>query len=173
MVTVWQAPTSIALRQMTATSSFAHGLVALLAILLVVAVATDLRARIIPNWLNLAIALLALPWWIAVGLTVPEILLQIGLFAGALLLFAGAFAIGMMGGGDVKMIAALALWLPPAVFGEMLVWMALAGGVLTIAMLVRHRWRRDEGKPEIPYGVAISAATLLVLANDILTGRAA
>ena len=158
---------------MAATSPFAHILVALLAILLVIAIATDLRARIIPNWLNLSIALLAVPWWFAIGLGLPGIALQIGLFAGALLLFAGAFAMGMMGGGDVKMIAALALWLPPAVFGEMLVWMALGGGVLTIAMLVRHTWRRAEGRPEIPYGVAISAASLLVLANDILTGTAA
>ena len=158
---------------MAATSVSARLLAAFLAILLVTAMATDLRARIIPNWLNLAIALLAVPWWLALGLGLPAVGIQLALFAGALLLFAGAFAIGMMGGGDVKMIAALALWLPPILFGEMLVWMALAGGVLTLAMLVRHRWRRAEGRPEIPYGVAISAASLLVLANDILTGPAA
>ena len=148
-------------------------LAAALAVLLVVAVATDIRARIIPNWLNAAIALLALPWWFALGFGLPEVGIQIALFAGALLLFAGTFAIGMMGGGDVKMIAALALWMPPALFGEMLVWMALAGGVLTIVMLARHRWQRAEGRPEIPYGVAISVASLLVMANDILTAPAA
>ena len=146
-----------------------HLLAALLAALLLAAIATDLRARIIPNRLNLAIALLALPWWWVNGFGGVAILVQVGLAASALLLFTGAFALGMMGGGDVKMIVALALWLPPLMFAEMLVWMALGGGVLTLVMLVRHKVRNGEGRPEIPYGVAISAATLLVLANDILT----
>src|SRR3712207_8926707 len=50
-----------------------------------------------------------------------------------------AFAVGMMGGGDVKMIAALALWLPPAAVLKLLVIMSIAGGVLTLALLIPHR----------------------------------
>ena len=146
-----------------------HALVAALALLLVAAIATDVRARVIPNRLNLAIALLALPWWWVNGFGGGAILVQLTLFAGAFTVFTGAFAIGMMGGGDVKMIAALALWLPPTIFVEMLVWMALGGGVLTLGMLIAHKVRSGAGRPEIPYGVAISAATLMVLANDILT----
>ncbi len=45
----------------------------------------------------------------------------------------GAFAIGAMGGGDVKLIAALGLWLVPPDFMRMIVWMSIGGGVLTLA----------------------------------------
>ena len=42
-----------------------------------------------------------------------------------------------MGGGDVKLIGALALWLPWQAVLVLLVIMSLAGGVLTLAMLIR------------------------------------
>ena len=54
--------------------------------------------------------------------------------------------------------AALALWLPLPRFIELIVIMSLAGGILTLAMVVRHRWQRRLGRPEIPYGLAIVAA---------------
>jgi len=41
--------------------------------------------------------------------------------------------------------------------------------VLTLFMLARHRWLKAEGRPEIPYGVAIVAAGFWVVANDVLT----
>ena len=141
----------------------------LLASLLLVAAATDIRARIISNRLNAAIAILAVPWWFVIGLHGTDILVQIALSAGLLAVFAACFALGMMGGGDVKLIAALGLWLP---FGAMLVLlevMALAGGALTLGMLIAHRVRKASGRPEIPYGVAIVGAAFLVLSNDILT----
>jgi len=47
--------------------------------------------------------------------------------------------------------------------------MALGGGLLTIGMVIAHKLRKAPGKPEIPYGVAIVGAGLLILANDILT----
>jgi prepilin peptidase CpaA len=152
---------------------FAIVLLAILALLLIVAAATDIRSRIIPNGLNLAVALLALPWWIAIGLSGPDILLQIALSIAVLAIFGACFACGMMGGGDVKLLAALALWLPFGTMATMLAWMAIGGGVLTLAMLAAYRLRNAAERPEIPYGVAIVAATLLVVANDILTGRAA
>jgi prepilin peptidase CpaA len=159
--------------QASHVTDFPHAIALVLAMLLVGAIATDLHARIIPNWLTLAVALLAVPWWLATGLGGSAVLLQIGVALAALALFSAIFALGMMGGGDVKLIAALGLWLPPLAFCEMLVWMALAGGALTIVMLALHRLRRAEAQPEIPYGVAISASALLVLANHILTSAAA
>ena len=73
------------------------------------------KSRTIPNWLNLAIALLAIPFWWSIGLPLwPDIALQIGVAALVFGLFAIAFALGAMGGGDVKLIGALALWLPLA-----------------------------------------------------------
>ena len=78
------------------------------------------------------------------------------LAAGVFAVFAIAFRIGAMGGGDVKMVAALALWLPPLAVLKLLVIMSLAGGVLTVAMLIRHRLAKAGGRLEIPYGVAIA-----------------
>jgi prepilin peptidase CpaA len=143
---------------------------AILALLIVLAAISDLRSRTIANRLNAAIALTAPLWWWATGLSVwPDIAIQIVLALGAFALLAIAFRFGMMGGGDVKMIAAIALWLPPLPFVRMLVVMALAGGVLTLATIAWHRARRAGGQPEIPYGVAIAFATAWVVTNDILT----
>lgn len=139
-------------------------LIAALALLLLRGAVTDLRSRIISNRLNLAIALLAPLWWWANGLSLyPDIALQLGLAAAVFALFAGLFALGMMGGGDVKMLGALALWLPPEAMAALLVIMALAGGAVTIVTLVHHHLARRGGRPEIPYGVAIALAGLWVL----------
>ena len=43
---------------------------------------------------------------------------QLAAGATVFVLLAGAFYAGMMGGGDVKLAAALALWFPPARHGE-------------------------------------------------------
>jgi len=50
----------------------------------------------------------------------------------------------------------------------MLVLMSLIGGGLTLLMVIEKRLRRDAGGPlEIPYGVAIAIAALLVLREPI------
>jgi prepilin peptidase CpaA len=74
----------------------------------------------------------------------------------------------MMGGGDVKLAAALALWFPPRVTLHFLVLMSIAGGVLTLGLLVWHRVKEREGRPEIPYGVAIAFGGLAILAQRFL-----
>ena len=141
----------------------------LLAALLVVASVFDLRSRTIPNSLNLAIALLALPFWWATGLTLwPEAALQLAVAAGVFGLFALVFALGGMGGGDVKLVAAVALWLPWEAVVVLLVLMSLAGGVLTLAMVVRKRLARQEGRLEIPYGVAIAFGGLWLIGQRFL-----
>ena len=73
-----------------------------------------------------------------------------------------------LGGGGVKLIAALGLWLLPPDFLRMLVWMSVAGGVVTVATLAWHRLARAEGRPEIPYGVAIACATVPIFAERYL-----
>ena len=144
-------------------------LLAILALLLLVASWGDLKARTIPNGLNLAIALLAIPFWWATGLALwPDAALQVGIAILVFSLFAGAFAIGAMGGGDVKLIGALALWLPWQAVLALLVIMSLAGGALTIAMLIRKRLARSEGALEIPYGVAIAFAGLWLISERFL-----
>ena len=139
-------------------------LIAALALLLVSAGLEDIRTREIANWKNAAIALLAIGWWWSRGLAIwPDMVLQFGAAALVFALFAGAFFLGMMGGGDVKMIGALALWLPLSGLLPMLVVMSLVGGVITLAMLIEKRVRRSAAAPEIPYGVAIAIAGLLAL----------
>ena len=148
---------------------FSWLLIGLLAAALVVAAVGDWRSRIIPNWLNGAIALLAIPYWWASGLSLwPGVPVQIAVAAGLFLVFALAFRLGAMGGGDVKMIAAIALWLPPAAVLQLLVVMSIAGGVLTIAMLIPHRLAKAGGNPEIPYGVAIAFAGIWLIGQQFL-----
>lgn len=147
--------------------NFASVLLAILAILLVIAGIGDVRSRIIPNRLNTTIALLAIPFWFAAGLSSHAMLIQIGLACVVLAIFSGCFMIGMIGGGDVKMLTALALWLPLGQMFTLLLGMALAGGVLSVGMLIYYRLRKIIDKPEIPYGIAISASALLLVANDV------
>jgi prepilin peptidase CpaA len=143
---------------------FKFGLLGVLACLLVLAAITDLRARIISNRLNLAIALIAPLYWLACGNPLwPDMLLQLGLGILIFSIFAGLFALGMMGGGDVKMLAALALWFPWQVLLLLLFLMALLGGVVTLITVLHHRFTRRTGPPEVPYGVAISLAALWVI----------
>ncbi|HEU0133870.1 MAG TPA: prepilin peptidase [Allosphingosinicella sp.] len=131
--------------------------IALLAAAMLVAAIGDWRTRTIPNWLNGTIALLAIPFWWSAGVTLwPGVALHIGLAAIVFVLFAIAFRFGAMGGGDVKMATALALWLPLAGVVKLLVIMSIAGGVLTVAMLAAHRMAKAAGQPEIPYGIAIA-----------------
>ena len=51
---------------------------------------------------------------------------------------------------------------------QFLVLMSLAGGVLTLVVVVLHRARRRESRPEIPYGVAIAFGGLAILAQRFL-----
>ena len=149
------------------------GLLLALGGLLLAAGIEDARRRTIGNGTNAAVALLAPGWWWAQGYALwPDMALQIVLAAVVLALFAGAFAAGMMGGGDVKLIAALALWLPLVPLLNLLIVMSLAGGVVTLLMIAERRWRSKkgsgEGVLEIPYGVAIAFAGLLALREPIL-----
>jgi prepilin peptidase CpaA len=144
-------------------------LIACLAAALAVAAAYDWRSRIIPNRLNLAIALLAIPFWWASGLSLwPDVALQIATAAGLFGLFALAFRFGAMGGGDVKLVAALALWLPPLASLKLLVIMSIAGGFLTLAMVIRHRIAKPGHELEIPYGIAIAFGGFWLISERFL-----
>jgi len=143
--------------------------IALLAAAMFWAAVLDWRSRTIPNWLNATIALLAIPFWWSIGLGLwPGVALQIGLAAAVFGLFAIAFRMGAMGGGDVKMAAAIALWLPFAGIVKLLAVMSIAGGVLTVAMLAAHRMAKAAGQPEIPYGIAIAFGGFWLIGERIL-----
>jgi len=143
-----------------------YGLVGALAIALLIAAFTDIRRRQIDNWLNAAIALGAPVFWWSTGLSLwPGAAWQLALALATFVVLAGLFAIRAMGGGDVKLLTALALWLPAVLFMRLLLVMAIAGGVLTVVLGMWHISRRQPGRLKIPYGVAIAAAGLWTLAS--------
>lgn len=145
-----------------------YGLLAALAIALLVAAITDLRRRQIDNWLNAAIALGAPLFWFSSGLTLVDIGWQLAMALGTLVVLAGLFAIRAMGGGDVKLLTALALWISPLWFGKLVVVMAIAGGLLTLVLGAWHVAHRRKERLAIPYGLAIAFAGWWVLANQHL-----
>ena len=140
-----------------------------LAATLVVAAVIDVRTFTISNRLNLAVALCAPLYWLSIAMA-PWPGMAVQLAAGAIVfgLLAGAFYAGMMGGGDVKLAAALALWFSPVSTIKFLVVMSLAGGILTLGVLAWHRARKGNGRPQIPYGVAIAFGGLAILAQRFL-----
>src|SRR5215218_545719 len=115
---------------------FTQLLLAGLAAILVIAAIIDVRTFTISNRLNLTVALLAPVYWASIALSPwPGIAVQVGAAVAVFVVLAGAFYAGMMGGGDVKLAAALALWFTPAGTIRFLVFMSLAGGVLTLLMV--------------------------------------
>jgi prepilin peptidase CpaA len=148
---------------------FTEILLGLLALLLVVAAVVDVRTFTISNRLNLAVALMAPLFWWSVHLPLwPDAGLQVAIAAGVFALLAVAFYAGMMGGGDVKLAAALALWFTPETTLTFLIYMSIAGGALTVVVMVLHRARKKAGKPQVPYGVAIAIGGLIILIQRFL-----
>jgi prepilin peptidase CpaA len=134
---------------------------------LVWAASSDLRDRRIPDAAVLAVALAAVLRAACDGglraLPLAEALL---VFCGGALLF----SFGLMGGGDVKLLAACALLFPDRVL-SFLVLVSLAGALLAVCYLLRDVWRRRAGREKaddgegIPYGVAVAAGAALELGN--------
>jgi len=149
--------------------AFTDILLLALGAILIVAAIIDVRTFTISNKLNLTVALLApFYWWAAQVPLWPDVGIQVAIAAAVFVLFALAFYAGMMGGGDVKLAAALALWFSLQSTIKFLVVTSLAGGVLTLGILAWHKVKRREGRPEIPYGVAIAVGGLVILAQRFL-----
>ena len=149
--------------------AFTDLLLVTLAAILVFAAVVDVRTFTISNRLNLTVALLAPVYWASVALSPwPGIAIQLATGVAVFTILAGAFYAGMMGGGDVKLAAALALWFSPVNTVKFLVFMSLAGGILTVGILAWHRSKRREGRPQIPYGVAIAIGGLAILTQRFL-----
>lgn len=161
-----------------------------LAVLMMAAAVGDVRHYRISNTLCLAVALGGLmliavqallgaearlfdnPWrqlWMS-------LIIAGVVFAGS----AGLFAAGVMGGGDVKLLTAVTLWAGPQLALMFLFITALAGGLVSLAVLVHAK--RAAGAPspiinplgatmtvpKVPYGLGIAAGGLYV-AYELLT----
>jgi prepilin peptidase CpaA len=100
-----------------------------------IAVVTDVRGGRIPNALTFGGALAALLYGLATdgvhGLGVSAA----GWLAGAALFFP-FFALGGMGAGDVKLLAAMGAWLGPADSVWIAMYAAAAGGALALVLAV-------------------------------------
>lgn len=133
--------------------------------LLIVGAACDIRLFRLPNWLTAATALLALAFLIAAATPVPDILFHLGFGAAVLLVGLLLFRFNILGGGDVKWLAALAIWIGPHLdFMRFIFLIGLAGGALAVVVFLATRiWRsygREAGRIHLPYGVAIAIAGL-------------
>jgi prepilin peptidase CpaA len=147
---------------------FSYGLLSALAIALLIAAFTDLRRRQIDNWLNAAIALGAPAFWLASGQSWLDVGFHLVIALVMFVVLAGLFALRAMGGGDVKLLTALALWIEPIWFVKLLMVMSLLGGALTLVVAGLHYARRSKGRIMVPYGIAISFAGLWALASQYL-----
>ena len=99
----------------------------------------DLRERRLPNALTGALAALY-PVYVLVSPTPVAWPAALGL---AVLVFAiglGLFARNLIGGGDVKLLAALTLWAGPEQFVWFMLVTTLAGGALSLLSLWYRRW---------------------------------
>ena len=142
-------------------TDFRYLLLAGLAIALVTAAVTDLRRRQIDNWLNAAIALSAPLYWWASGLSLwPGVAIQIGMMLVVFIGFALVFARGGMGGGDVKLLSALALWLPPLALFSVIFLTSLIGGAMSMISGVRNLSLEADARAK--RGLAHAAAALWV-----------
>lgn len=77
-----------------------------------------------------------------------------------------AFSAGWLGGGDVKLLAATALWFDLKSTVWMLALVFLAGGVLALCYFVSRPFRGVKGTKKggrIPYGIAIAVGALAII----------
>jgi len=154
--------------------------------LLGLAALSDLATRTIPDQACIALALLGLGARLYAGLAALAV--SAGVAAGMFAVLVLVHARGALGGGDVKLICAMALGLAPAQTYRFLVATVLAGGLLGVLYLVlrlappparckrraspihriitAERWRIRR-KGSLPYGIAIACGGAWVMVTGM------
>ena len=135
----------------------------------------DLTTMTIPNWLTSALALSFFAVAPLAHMPLAEIAQHTAVAAVTLLLGMAFFAKGWIGGGDAKLMAAVALWLGWAQALPYFVIASVLGGGLTLlilgyrnlplpAFVLRQAWamRLHDRAEGVPYGLALAAAGLLI-----------
>jgi len=144
-------------------------LIAALAALLVAAAVEDALRLRISNLTVVAVIASAIGAAVLAG---PALALWQNLLVFAVILAGGTllFATGKVGGGDVKLFAAVGLWTDPRQALALVAAVFIAGGLLAIVMIaarllgLRSRRAARDSKGGVPYAVAIAAGALLVVA---------
>lgn len=148
------------------------------------AAAMDLFTMKIPNRISAVLVLAFFPLAALAGLGAWEVLDHVG--AGLCVLALGIilFIPGWFGGGDAKLMAAIALWIGFDNLPLYALYVAIAGGIIAAAfnvarsvplprLLLGEAWalrlhRSDAG---IPYGLALAAGALFVYPHTIWFAR--
>lgn len=150
-------------------------------VLLALAAASDLASRIVPDRASLGIALAGAVLRLQDSTLAPALAAALVVFAAALV----CWQRGWLGGGDVKLIAAAALLVPPGRVPGLVAAILLAGGALAmiylalaallpapaaatpsgrLARIARIELRRVHHRGPLPYACAIVAGTLYTAA---------
>ena len=146
---------------------------------LALAALSDARRYIIPNELSLALIISFLVAFVFSGLGWAELGQALALFALVLSIGMALWALGYLGAGDVKLLAAIAPWLGWADFANALLMITVCGGALCLGFLgarkMAHWWPRtglmlpglarlgaqNVREIKIPYGVAIAVGAMI------------
>jgi prepilin peptidase CpaA len=144
--------------------------------LLAAAAGWDLASYTIPNFLPLAIIVAFIAFVISASLGPAGFGMHALACFAALVPGFALFAGGVIGGGDAKLFAAVALWLGfDDLLDYALVTSLLGSGLALVVWSIRrfpmpaglsgHSWlqRLHDHKSGIPYGVALAAGALVVL----------
>ena len=146
--------------------------------LMIVAAWSDAIDYTIPNRLIVSLLVLYPAFVMTSGhdidwpmaLAVSTGILALGLFL---------YGTGKMGAGDVKLIAATALWAGTDHTFAFMALTAIAGGVLSLALVVRLNYGGVIGRPpasttvkQVPYGIAIATGGLFIAAKLIVNAHA-
>ncbi len=132
------------------------------------ATVTDVRHRIIPNLACVTVLVFGLVWlflipghpWSWLSFAAAVFVLAIGTWMHDL---------KVIGGGDVKLCAAIVVWLPPSMLASFVFYGAIGSILTSLAMRVMQ-WRTPGSKAEVPMALALLAGLVSVVPG-LATGR--
>ena len=143
------------------------------AAVLVIAAISDIRSRRIPNILSIIIcglfAIFAATQMLDGADWLDALVYPTAVGVAVFVLGAILFALGMMGGGDVKLMGATALFAGPLLSIKFVLYTTILGGFVALGtvLFAKLAKKSDKKSNQVPYGVAISASGLWVMYQNL------